>query len=257
MYRSDKVKDYTISESGRLARYHYVERGAKTFTVMKGSVQVVSNGRKFVLTEDDIFNAEAWRPYSMTFLTDDTVVREISLFGREPRQDLPDPAAWAYADKANVDEVSAKGQGIYEFAVSGIKFLLKVGRWQLDGLKEIWEFLMDKGYRIAINDSLDRESLFMIRSGRFLVKIGDDEFVAGEGGEGLIRVPPKTAYAFTALSDDCAILDFHVTCHLFRLLEMVEAARDYFPERLSDEEYLDYLCEANKVYMFESFGKVE
>jgi len=257
MYRSDKVKDYTVSESGRMARYHYVERGARTFAVMKGSVQVISNGRKFVLTEDDIFNAEAWCPYSMTFLSDDTVVRGISLFGPEPQKDLPDPAAWAYVDKSSVLEVSAKGQGIYEFSVAGIEFLLKVGRWQLDGLKEIWEFRIEKGYRLAFNDRTDKEGLFMVKTGRFRVEIGDDEFVADEGEGDLIRIPANTAYSLTALSDDCVIHDFNVTCHLFRLLEMIEAARDYFPEKLSDEEYIDYLLEANKVHMFESFGKVE
>ena len=257
MYRSDKVKDYTVSESGRIARYHYAEKGAKTFTVMKGSAGIVLNGKKFVLTEGDIFNAEAWCPYSIALLTDDTVVREISAGRRGPERYLPDPAALVETDKENIREAACKGSGIYEFCAEGIKLQLKVGRWQLDGYKEIWEYCMDKGYRLAFNDRTDVEGLYMIRSGGFRMEADGREFVAGEGGEELVRIPANTAYAFTALSDDCVIQDFHVVCNLFRLLEMTEAAQDYFPEKLLEQSYIDYLFEANQVVAYESFEKVE
>jgi len=66
----------------------------------------------------------------------------------------------------------------------------------------------------------------------------------------------NTAYSITALEDDCVIRDFNVACHLFRLLEMIEAAQDYFPEKLRDQEYYNYLIDVNKAIKFESLKKV-
>ncbi|MCL1896998.1 MAG: hypothetical protein FWG03_10695 [Clostridiales bacterium] len=257
MYRNEKVKDITVSESGNMARYHYAEKGAKTFTIMKGSAEAVLNGKRFTLAEGDIFNAEAWQPYSISLLSDDTVVREVSSGRRGPEQALPDPAAVADVDKSYVQEVAEKGKGIYEFSAKGVKLLLKVGRWQLGGFKEIWECCIDKGYRAAFSSSPDREGLYMVRGGSFRVEAGGEEFIAGEGEDGLVRVPAGAAFAFTALEDGCVIQAFNVSCHLFRLLEMVEAARDYFPEKLEEQDYIDYLFEANKVTGFESFEMVE
>ncbi|MCL1895486.1 MAG: cupin domain-containing protein [Clostridiales bacterium] len=257
MDRNDKVKDITVSESGSMARYHYADKGAKTFTVMKGSAEVVLNGKRFTLAEGDIFNAEAWQPYSVSFLSDDTVVREIRAGRRGQEHYLPDPAAVEDVDKASVQEAQAKGKGIYEFGAKGIRLLLKVGRWQLDGYKEIWECCIDKGYRLSLNGCSDRGSLFMVRSGSFRVEVDGEEFVACEGEDGLVRIPAGAAHAITALSEGCVIQAFNVSCDLFRLLEMVEAARDYFPEKLDEQAYIDYLFEANGVAMFESFEMVE
>ena len=258
MYRNDIVKDITVSESGNMARYHYAEKGEKTFTIMQGSAEAVLNGKKFTLTEGDILNAEAWQPYSISLLSDDTVVREISACcGLGPERVLPDPAALADVDKACVNEVAAKGKGIYEFCAKGIRLILKVGRWQLGGSKEIWECCIDKGYRAAFGGGPDREGLYMVRSGSFRVEADGEEFIAGGGEDGLVRIPAGAAFAFTALEDDCVIQAFNVSCHLFRLLEMTEAARDYFPEKLDEQDYIDYLFEANKLTAFESFELVE
>jgi Gentisate 1,2-dioxygenase len=255
MYKSDMVKDFTVTGGKSLARYHYAEKGAKTYVVLKGSVGAVLNGRKTVLTEGDIFNAEAWYPYSLELLGDDTVVREVSACKSKHVCFLPDPADPVDTDKAEIGEVSCKGKCIYEFSAEGINLQLKVGRWQLDGVKEIWECNVEKGYRIAFNNRLDCEGLYMIKSGEFLVQVDDREFILDESTGEIVSIPAETAFAFTALTENCVIQDFSVDCHLFRLLEMVEAAQDYFPEKLEDQSYKDYLFEANKVIAFESIKK--
>jgi len=257
MDKSNRIIEYNVSGNDRMARYHYACKGAKTYIVIKGSARAILNGKAFILTEGDIFNAEAWCPYSLSLLEDDTIVREISGVGHEPDHILPDPASCIDVDKAEIGAVICKDEGIYRFKEKGITLLLKVGRWQLDGLREIWEFRLKNGYRLAFNDRSDREGLYMIRGGLFRVEVGGKEYIAGSNGDDIVRIPAETAYSFTALSDECVMLDFDVSCHLFRLLEMVEAARDYFPEKLNEQAYIDYLFEANKVVTFESFEKEE
>ena len=102
---SDRVKEHTITENDRMARYHYTEEGEKTYLVIKGSARVITNGKMFILNEGDIFNAEAWCPYSLTLLEDNTLVREISGVGHGPDHLLPDPASCIDVDKRHVNGV--------------------------------------------------------------------------------------------------------------------------------------------------------
>ena len=250
----NEIRDYTVSEAGYKTGYHYGGRGMETFSVIRGSIEVVLNGKKFTLTEGDILNVEAWCPYSMTFLEAGTVVREMCTDRDNREYDLPEPASCADTDKEKVSDVAADGGGLYEFGAEGIRLVMKTGRWQLGGYKEIWEIRLEKGYRLKYNDAGDSEGLYIVRSGRFMVEVDGKEFYAGAGeGDGdLIHIPANTAYSLTALTDDCIIRDFNVSCHLFRLLEMIEAALDYFPEKLNDKEYFDYLVTVNKAVKFES-----
>ena len=254
---SNRVKEHVLSQNDRMARYHYAEKGVRTFIVTKGSVRAILNGKMFVLTEGDIFNAEAWCPYSLTLLEDNTIVREISGVGHEPDHILPDPVACIDVNKRFVNEVACRDEGIYKFEAKGITLMLKVGRWQLDGDNEIWECRIENGYKLAFNNRSYKESLYMIRSGLFRVEVGGKEYIAGANGDDIARIPAETAHSFTALSDECVLLSFDVSCHLFRLLEMVEAAQEYFPEKLDEQAYIDYLFKANKVVTFESFEKEE
>jgi len=167
-----------------------------------------------------------------------------------------DIAFWVDADKSLVCEVSEQDKGVYQFDVTGLSLLLKVGRWQLNGNREIWECRLDKGYRVAFNDFSETVRYYMVKNGLFRFELDGREFTTDTIEDDLVRVPAHTAYAFTALSEDCVIQDFHVRCHLFRLLEMLEAVRDYFPEKLKGRAYVDYLFEMNNVVAFESFKKV-
>jgi quercetin dioxygenase-like cupin family protein len=250
----NEIRDFTALEAGYRVGYHYSDKGMETFAVIKGSVEVVLNGKKFILTEGDILNVEAWCPYGMTFLEEGTVVREMCTDRNNKEYDLPEPATVADAAKEDIGEAAVSGKGLYEFSAEGINLILKVGRWQLGGYKEIWEMKLDKGYRIQYNDKAESEGLFIVNSGRFMVEVDGKEVPADAGD--LIHIPVCTSYSLTALDEDCVIRDFNVSCHLFRLLEMIEAAQDYFPEKLGDKEYFDYLISANNAVKFEGFSKV-
>lgn len=251
----NEIRDYTVSESGCAAGYHFSEKGAETFTVIKGSVSVIMNGKRFVLEAGDILNVEAWCPYSMTFLEAGTIVREMCTNRNNKEHDLPEPAGVVDVAKESIMEAAVKGKGAYEFSTQGIRFVLKTGRWQLGGLKEVWELCVDKGRCLTYSGDCESAGLYMVRSGRFQVEVDGKEFVADANDGDLIHIPSHTAYSLTALSQDCVIQDFNVTCHLFRLLEMLEAAQDYFPEKLKDQEYVDYLFEANKAANFKNVIK--
>lgn len=245
----NEVMDYTAGK-GYTVGYHYGETGAETFTVIKGSVQIVMNGKRFMLEEGDIFNVEAWCPYSMTFMEEGTVVREMCTNRSNKEYDLPEPAKVVEVAKESVREVSPKGRGIYEYSAGGIRFVLKTGRWQLGGLKEVWELCIDCGRRIEYGKASESAGLYMVRSGRFQIEVDGRAFIADFDDGDLIHIPAGTAYSITALSKDCVIQDFNVTCHLFRLLEMIEAAQDYFPDKLKDQDYMHDLLEVNQAVHF-------
>ena len=255
-FQLNEIRDYTVSEAGYKVGYHYGDKGFETFAIMKGSVEVVLNGKKFVLNEGDIMNVEAGCPYGMTFLEAGTVVRQMCTDRNNKEYDMLEPACCIETDKEKINEVACDGKGLYTFSTKGLAMVLKTGRWQLGGYKEVWELQLDKGFKLSYNDSAESEALYIVKSGRVLVEVDGEEFYAGADDGDLVHIPVNTAYSLTALTDDCVIRDFNVSCHLFRLLEMIEAALDYFPEKLEDKEYYDYLIEVNKATKFESLQEV-
>lgn len=253
----NEVRDSTYVLGNFRLPYHYHDKGVETFIVHKGCVQVTLNGKRFILEEGDIINIEPWCPHGFVFIDEGVVLREMFTdAGTSHRTfSMPEPVDCEWVGKNTVLEVTCKGEGKEVFAFEGIKFLLKVGRWQLRGFKEVWEYQMKKGYQLQLGNASESEGVYFVKGGRFIVEInGEVLFASAEEGD-LIHIPAYSSYTLTAVSDECVIHDFNVSAHLFRLLEMIEAAQDYFPEKLKDSEYMGYLLEANNVHNFTSFKK--
>lgn len=286
----NEVSDSTYVLGNFRLPYHYHNRGLETFIVHKGHAEATLNGKKFILEEGDMINIEPWCPHGFVFIDEGFVWREMftdmnmwadhkdrwliarnGLPLRNDRDfvfnvkdgfdkhhwtfDMPEPVDCKWVDKRTIPEVTCKGEGKAVFEFEGIKCLLKVGRWQLRGFKEVWEYQIKKGYQLQYYNVSENEGVYFVRSGRFMVEVdGEVLFASMEEGD-LIHIPAYTPYALTAVSDDCVIHDYNVSANLFRLLEMIKAAQDYFPDKLEDPEYMKYLFKVNKVRNFTKFEK--
>lgn len=249
------IIDYIVEKGGYSEPYHYFKTGIETFIIMKGRVETIMNGKKFELEEGDILTVEAWCPYRLKFIGDNTVVRVLRTARNDSEVIMLDPVNCDDVDKSKVNEVTGKDQGIYSYMTEGIRLDMKVGRWQLDGYKEVWEYRIKKGYKIYLNSNKDEEGLYLVSNGQLGIQINGKEDIDAINGQ-LIYIPSGTAYSIEALSKDAVLLDLNVTCHLFRLLEMIEAAQDYFPEKLKDEGYLDHILKINDGLQYKKFERV-
>jgi len=258
----NEVSDTTWLLGNYRLSYRYHDRGHGTFLVERGCVEVTLNGRKFLLEEGDMINIEPYMSHGFVFIDPDTLWREMytdmNMWADDENRivELPEPVDCPWVDKRTVQEVTCKGEGKITFTYEGICCLLKVGRWQLRGFKEIWEYQIEKGYEVRCCNATSDEGVYFVKSGRIMVKADSKTFFAGGEGEGtLIHIPAYTPYVLTAVADDCVIHDYNVSAHLFRLLEMIDAAKEYFPEKLDDPDYIAYLFEVNKVGAFTGFGR--
>lgn len=253
------IKDNTYIEVGYKIPYHYHEKGFLTFLIEKGVIKVTLNGKAFTLEEGDIVNFEPFCPYGYEIAAANTQIKEMYTDFEQVGNyfELPEPVDCEEIRKEDVSFVVTKDSGRHIFQHEGISFYQKTARYQLGGLKEIWEYRIDKGYKLNFNAECDEEAVYFVRSGELEVISEGEVFKASKEGQELIRIPANTAYSMKAITDESIVIDFNVTSHLFRLLEMVEAAEDYFSEKLDDKEYVNYLYEVNKLHNFAGFAKAE
>lgn len=258
-HQINKIKDTSYLMEGYRVPYHYHRKGFETLFVEAGRIEVIINGQKLILDEGDVINFEPFCPHAFKILAADTVIREIyTAFEQVDNYfEMPDLANCIDVNKEDVQSVVVKGEGRHIFKHEGIKFLQKIARYQLGGYNEIWEYQIDCGYKLNFNGSSHNEGVFYVRNGEFQIEINGEIFTAGKDKDSLIRIPANTPYSIKALTDECILHDYNVSTHLFRLLEMLEAAEDYFSEKLQDKEYIEYLFDVNKLNNFIDFNKAE
>lgn len=252
-----EIKKNVYVSSGDKVSYGYHEKGFKTLLVKLGSVQVTANGQRFVIEEGDMVTFEPFCPYGYEVLSEDTKIRHIETDFKKFDNfiSLYEPAGVKKADKRDVFFVTCRNRGRHVFEYEGIKFVNKTARYQLGGIGEIWEYNVSKEYTLNFDSEIHEEKVYFVERGTFEVKARDETYIKEGGDDEPIVIPEDTPYQITALTDDCILHNYNVKAHLFRLLEMLEAAEDYFKEKLEDKEYLNYLFEVNKLSNFIDFKK--
>ena len=161
--------------------YHYADKGAETLLILNGKVEVTLYGKTCKCEAGDFINIPAHCPYSLRTLEEGCKVRGIYT-GRDmtakfrglellsknalperyhadfisnefnPEHNyfaLTEPVDTEKADKDALPQITAKDGAIYEYrGWPGILCELKVGRWNLKRVKEIWRYTIDKGYQL-------------------------------------------------------------------------------------------------------------
>ena len=81
-----------------------------------------------------------------------------------------------------------KGWAIAGFEIDGMKLNLKGGRWETDGVKEIWELLPEKGLQIEWNYPYAGNDVYLVMEGAVHVKADGHDFTARK--RDVINIPP-------------------------------------------------------------------
>ena len=276
----NEVIDTTYHDKGYCIPYHYADRGAETLLILKGRVEATLYGKVCECGEGDYINIPAHCPYSLKTLEDGVVIRgiytdlnmssmyqDMELLGRnalpcskEPGYiietynaehgffELAEPVDTVVVDKGALPQITAKDGFAYEYGGwEGINCKLKVGRWNLKRVKEIWEYAIDKGYQMQYFKPNKNERLYHVQSGKVRVEAFGETLFA-EAND-LIHIPQYTPFAITAMSEKTVIQDLNVSSRLFRMLEMLELAQRDEPEKAADPEWLKWLLDMNGSFL--------
>lgn len=142
-----------------------------------------------------------------------------------------------FVDAENIPEVIRLNAGAVAFELCGVRMLQKVMRAQWWGQREVWQFLLPKGFTITCPYSNDREQILMVYDGQVRVRIqGVAEFVAKQWD--YIDLPAWLDAELTVLSDEAVMLDMNCTGFLYAALEEIRMRAVYAPSLMEDEEEL-------------------
>ena len=281
----NELCDCTWQESGTRIPYHYHDRGIETCFVLKGKVEVTLYGRRCICEEGDFINILPWCPCGMVILAENTVLRKMytgrnqyanlqdryllscnapdytldaafmeTVYGPEHYHlSLTEPVDTEAAEKGSFSLITSAGKSVYTYAgYEGIRCHLKITRTNLNNVKEIWEFELDRGYTMTYARPVADERLYIVQSGQLMVNVGGNEWVAEK--DHIVHIPAYTPFALTALSENVAFHDYNVTTRLFRMLEMLQLAQRDEPEKVSDPEWMKWLLTMNQSTLT-GFGK--
>lgn len=272
----NEVMDIVYYEKGCYVPYHYTDKGVQTLLILKGKVQVTLYAKTCECGQGDYINIPAHCPCSLRTLEEGCIIRavytglhvaaryeELALLRKNAlsqacREDfikddfdpahgyfaLTEPSETETVEKHTLAQITPKGRSIYEYnGREGICCRLKVGRWDLKRVKEIWEYTIDKGYQMQYLTPTQNESLYSVQSGKVKVETGGEVWIAEEND--IIHVPVYTPFTLTALSEQTVVHDLNVSARLFRLLEMLELAQRDEPEKAKDPQWISWLLEMN------------
>ena len=271
----NEVIDTVYYEKGYYIPYHYSDKGAETLLIMKGKVEVTLYGKTCECGAGDFINIPSHCPYSLRILEEGCHVRglftgidmsgkykDLDLMGKNafPQDQagflanefgpahgyfaLTEPADTEQVEKGDLPQITDKDYAIYEYSGwAGIRCELKVGRWNLKRVKEVWLFTIDEGCQLQYFKPSQDERLYSVKSGKVKVEVSGEALFA-EAGD-LIRIPQYTPFAITAMDGEAAVYDLNVTTRLFRMLEMLELAQRDEPEKPSDPEWMKWLLGMN------------
>jgi len=276
----NELIDIVYFEKDHLVPYHYTARGAETLLILKGLIEVTLYGKTCVCEEGDIISIPSDCPYSLKTLEEGCHVRGVytgldmsskykdlelidngafSVFERADHIEkefwpahnhieLAEPACTEAVNKTALPQISARSSSIYKYdGWAGISCELKVGRWNLKRIKEIWQFTIDNGYQLQYYKPCPNERIYSVKSGKIKVNADGEVFCAEE--KDIIHIPPYTPFALTAVGEKSEIYDLNVSSRLFRMLEILELAQRDEPEKLEDPVWLEWLIGFNDCYL--------
>lgn len=276
-YLINELSD-TMYHKDEVVGYHEHSKGIETFMLVRGSVEVTIRGKRCVLTPGDILHLPPYTSHRFRYLEDGTMWREL-FQDLNMHQGLRNKRALerCFPDKFNdeeflkayrtnagtiprietvpetVDKSVLHEVRTPEFAYSthtfgGVTFRQKVGRWETNGIKEIWEVIFDEGVKVSCTEEPDPSSgLFSITKGSFEFTVAGQTFVAS--ATDLVNIPEYTSFEIKSLEKGSTILDLNCQAYMLRLLEDIEAYSSNEPDKLKDKDFVKRLLMKHCCYV--------
>ena len=273
IHSNNEVSDYRV-HGGDTVNYHYHDHGFELFTIISGSVECVLGGKRCIAYPGDMILVRPYTPHAFLYREDGTIwqetVLELSLYENERalgrvnmncpeklkdpafmvrfqagngRKDYPNfPALQSdMVDDKDMPAFRRKGEYYKSYELPGIKMGMKFGKWDLNGQKEIWEYILDKGTSLK-TEFVHSADQFIVKSGSVRVEVQNLEPQIAYAGD-IINIPSYTSHTITALEDNTALHDNNCEYDMLMMLEEYAITCAEKPELKGDEAFLASLRE--------------
>ncbi|SHI16825.1 Cupin domain-containing protein [Sporobacter termitidis DSM 10068] len=244
------------------ARYHEHSVGWETFFITTGCCDLTVRGKTCRLVPGDIIHIQPWMGHQMSF-PEPTVYRgifhDLNMSGtlrglayiREvnPKQ-LEGLASFqrylmradniiretplsVCVPKEEVPEARTPDRPLSVFEFEGITLKQYTGRWENNGLTELWKAEMDDGFTARFYEDDPNTDLFYIVEGSVGFSVAGEEFTATR--DCLVKIPGYAPRAFTA-QGRAVMFDLAGITHWLDLFEDYTSIKANAPERLGDKD---------------------
>lgn len=250
----NEAGDVYYIKDARVA-YHDHQRGYETFLIDGGAVESTLNHKQCVVEQGDLMHIRPGVYHGFHHLVENTIWREVfqemdmyhscnqrdilrelrpdileqEEFQRKRRQRLGShhremPLA-VPVSKHEIPQVRPKGFALRSFRFPGMELGLKVGRWETDGEREIWEISLKKPVTLEFAEPFDSSPLYAVMSGTVKVSLFDgmEEYTAQP--RDFLHIPAYTPHSLT-VEGPAVILAYNVQSQLLNALEVLHGEQD-------------------------------
>ncbi|MCQ2511979.1 MAG: cupin domain-containing protein [Lachnospiraceae bacterium] len=268
--------------------YHEHSYGCETFFVVNGKIECCVLGEKVILGPGDILHIQPYMGHSFKPASEnarmnimfqgldmanstarrfrvqrnfpgrwedpDLQKKLLEIYGGAPRTFPNAP----YVEPEAVSAVRVKDSALKIHEREGLTMKLKIGRWEMHGVKEVWEAIMEKGLKVEHPAIRPEQYFYYITEGKLLFRVWENadhycEFEAEK--DTLVQIPTCLPFEFEVL-EPSKMFDLDCQILLQDYFEEIERLEAFEPEKLQDEEHMKMLRERfNYWYDFVGFKK--
>jgi len=280
--KNNEMSDYVVNK-GDIIPLHTHDYGYELFYVMKGKVTAFVGGYRSVAGPGDMLLIQPHTPHGFEYREDtlwwemlselcmwddvwsidrifencpDLFFKDQEFNGRFMRGkgqiDYPEypVSGMTEVKPEQLPGFLRKGTYYRKYSLPGVECRLKYPKWDLNGLKEIWEFVLDKNVCMEFGKHCFSEEFMVVTEGSVRVEVQREEPQTAAKGQ-IINIPNYTAHKLTAPEHGTVLQDFNVQFDLFLMLDEIDAYRRSDPERVDEdyllETFLKYECPCTEI----------
>jgi len=256
----------------RMINYHEHDKGTETFFISQGRFLTNCMGRGFVMEAGDVLHIQPWmghsfipiepesrlnimfmdidQQYSLTTPRMRLQEKFPGLFEEPEFQDLFRTANGSTSartvpvqddfPKDQVQQLRPAGYGLREHNFAGIRMLLKIAKYETDGVKEVWEHFMKPGFYCHWDNFRPEYRVFYVTGGklRCWVKTSATETLEFDAvPENIIFIPPYNPFGFEVV-EEAQMYDMDCGARLQDLCEEITAFKAASDGKSPDMETL-------------------
>nr|WP_289767751.1 cupin domain-containing protein [uncultured Acetatifactor sp.] len=263
-HEKDEMSD-TIYHKDATVPYHQHRKGYETFEIAAGSVECFMRGKRFIATAGDIIHIAPWTPHGFRFLEEGTIWRELfqeidmsggiwekntvnqnfpqmkenpefmRIYRGDPLNLTRETPVCEDVDKRKMHEVRTPDFAYSTYSGDGYEIRLKVGKWETNGVKEIWHASLKKGFVVEFAFPHCNWELYYVKEGALEVEVMGEKFVAGP--DCLVHIPNFHPHTIRAL-EDTKLYDYGGETDLMAMMEDLDSLKKHHPEKLREEAFM-------------------
>ena len=256
----------SIFYKDNIAHCHMANHGFETMFVGDGEFEMTVRGRRCIATKGDILHFGTHNAHGMKWLKDTPWVgffhkmnisqpTRAKMLLSEKCPELSDAelaevfsASYDLIDLLDPVPVDVPKSEIYEirppefafatFEFDGLTMRQKVGRWETDGMYEIWEFNMEDDFRARDDRHDPNPCVYYVTDGSIRFKVFNDEFTATK--DSIVYIPQYGMHSFQS-EGKSVMFSAMGGAMFFDLISEWKAYEAKEPEKLKDEAFVSAL----------------